>query len=79
MKRDPSPAVDKLLEYLQELGFQDLYLKTAGSPLAAESEEVGSELSELAAVAATCEQCDLSVGRNSVVFGTGSPKITTRI
>lgn len=65
-----SPAASELLDYFLDLGFEDLYLESEeglGAPAATE------RLEDVAAEAACCERCDLSKGRNSVVFGSGSP------
>jgi len=65
-----SPAASELLDYLQDLGFEDLYLRS-GEPSVAERAD--ERLEDVAAEATRCERCDLSKGRNSVVFGAGSP------
>lgn len=70
MKPALSPAASELLSYLQDLGFEDLYL-ASGGPEAAEP--VDLRLEDVAAEAAHCQRCDLSNGRKSVVFGSGSP------
>lgn len=74
MKRDLSPAIGELLEYLHELGFQDLYLESqesaAGSTKVANS---GESLDAVASEASGCTGCRLHEGRRSVVFGSGNP------
>lgn len=66
MKLDLSPAASELLDYLQDLGFRDLYLRPGDTG--------GTVLSDLAAEASGCVRCELSASRNSVVFGSGSPQ-----
>lgn len=75
MKERLSPALGELLEYLQGLGFEDLYL----GPTASEAEAVtqhaaGESLEELARRAASCRECRLHEGRQAVVFGSGDPQ-----
>ncbi len=77
---DPPDRLVGVLDYLRDLGFEDLYRPTngAGSSEAAVEPEVGGEerataLEALSASAAGCEQCKLHEGRNSVVFGVGNP------
>ncbi len=70
-----SAPLAEALEYLMDLGFTDLYL---GSEAAAAVDVEASssnpaELKALAAEAAGCTACRLNEGRQSVVFGTGSP------
>jgi uracil-DNA glycosylase family 4 len=75
VKRDLSPAAGELLEYLRDLGFHDLYLN--GDPQAGprpEGETSGGEtLAVVESEARECRNCKLHEGRNSVVFGSGSP------
>lgn len=70
MKLTLSPATSELLDYLHDLGFEDLYLRTGGPAVV---EHASEGLEDVAAEAAQCQRCDLSKGRKSVVFGTGSP------
>jgi len=72
VKRDLSPATSELLDYLQDLGFRDLYLSEDAPNGGLEGEIKGSDLAEIEAEALSCVRCGLSEGRNSVVFGTGS-------
>jgi uracil-DNA glycosylase family 4 len=79
--------VDSLLEYLQEIGFEDLYLAqrpTKSPPFQSarqavpdqrseSSEERAARLAELAENSHTCSRCRLSQGRQTVVFGSGDP------
>ncbi len=81
------PLVDDLLEYLQEIGFEELYLPQgtslagASRPQEQASLEVHSEnaedrksrLAELARESQTCSLCNLSQRRQKVVFGSGDP------
>ena len=67
MKRTLSPATSELLGYLQDLGYQDLYLQVAAPAANADLEALAQEASQ-------CSQCGLSGGRQTVVFGTGSPQ-----
>lgn len=75
MKRDLSPATSEVLDYLQDLGFQDLYLGSVGSSTGVNpnASDDGADLAALQAEATECEQCVLSAGRQTVVFGSGSP------
>lgn len=61
---DPAARV---LDYLSDLGFRDLYL---GSPPASAAQEA---LEALAEEAAGCRRCRLAEGRTQVVFASGSP------
>ena len=77
MKPELSPEASQLLEYLQGLGYQDLYLWS--SPMdeprpddPPSTDERAAELRLVAERAGRCELCQLSVGRKSVVFGTGN-------
>lgn len=74
MKRDLSPATGELLDYLHDLGFQDLYLRSGRSSTTGEAEPGGSGLSDVESEASGCVRCGLSEGRNVVVFGSGSPR-----
>lgn len=80
--------MDDLLDYLQEIGFEDLYLPRTGDPSKSCSwtqqeaaSPVGSRSAEerrdcLAALeveSRDCLLCDLSEGRQRVVFGSGDP------
>jgi len=80
--------VNELLEYLQEIGFEDLYLPRAASDLATEdkaAERVASPPRSEGAVerqarlvgleeeARDCQLCNLCQGRQKVVFGSGDP------
>ena len=74
MKRELSPAQGDLLEYLQDLGFQDLYLEDRSATDDATPSASGdtSSLEAVAAEANVCTACRLHQGRNSVVFGSGN-------
>ena len=77
MKPELSPEASQLLEYLQGLGYQDLYLRSsaAGEPRSNGLTAAGAraaELRSLAERAAGCEICPLSTDRKKVVFGTGN-------
>ena len=80
--------MDELLEYLQEIGFEDLYLPRARGPAESSSrahpgaagsvtskspEERQGCLAELDMEPRDCTLCDLSRGRQKVVFGGGDP------
>lgn len=79
--------MDELLEYLQEIGFEDLYLPQApassdhpNTPVQAgdvgsskSREERAQRLLSLEKEARGCELCRLSQGRQKVVFGSGNP------
>jgi len=80
--------VDELLDYLQEIGFEDLYLpRSRGSSgnSSRTQQDVASPVSSrspnerkgcLAAIeveSRDCLLCDLSQGRQRVVFGSGDP------
>jgi DNA polymerase len=81
------PPVDDLLEYLQEIGFEELYLpqetSQAGASRPQEQASLGinsknaedrkSRLAELARESQTCTLCNLSQRRQNVVFGSGDP------
>jgi DNA polymerase len=84
-KRLP-PAVADRLAYLLEIGFSELSLKDDGSPESqwadgrTEAGERGASASsgnkrlrEVEQEASECELCELSSGRNRVVFGSGNP------
>lgn len=72
MKPNLSPATGEVLEYLKDLGFEDLYLQADKGSSARDSKPSAAGLSELEKVALECRRCALSEGRSSVVFGTGS-------
>ena len=80
--------MNELLEYLQEIGFEDLYLpRTASNPAkegkAAERAaspprwestlERQARLIQLEEEARDCQLCNLCQGRQKVVFGSGDP------
>jgi len=81
------PPVDDLLEYLQEIGFEELYLPQGTSQAGASrpqeqaslkvhsknAEDRKSRLAELARESQTCSLCNLSQRRQKVVFGSGDP------
>ena len=81
MKPALSPEASRLLDYLREIGYGDLYLrdnepKRDGDSLRGPEGSATARreaLAELASTAAVCTQCQLSQGRKSVVFGTGNP------
>ncbi len=76
-----SPAAAELLDYLRELGWEELALAGGdGGEAAPEEAAAGASpasragaLEELAAAAATCTRCRLAEGRRTVVFGSGHP------
>ena len=74
VKPDLSPATGSLLEYLQDLGFEDLYLQSESSGEGIGVTDSSAALEALELEASTCERCGLSQGRQSVVFGSGSPR-----
>ena len=80
--------MDDLLDYLQEIGFEDLYLRqarstsesgsrarqqAAGPGSAKGREERERCLAELEMESRDCMLCGLSRGRQRVVFGSGDP------
>jgi DNA polymerase len=79
--------VDELLEYLQEIGFEDLYLAPdRGAVRAEDARQQGSEatvsasreerrrcLEALEIESRDCTLCSLSQQRQKVVFGSGDP------
>lgn len=78
MKRTLSPATSELLEYLQGIGYGEVYLGDSSSPdslqeSSSSSQEKAAALLELSNTASVCELCELSLGRQSVVFGSGDP------
>ena len=78
MTTPTSPPVAELLDYLQAIGYEEIYLPPAlaASAAAAQpcSDQGGAEeLAVVAAEAAGCEACPLSRTRKSVVFGVGDP------
>jgi len=75
----PDEPLGEALSYLRELGYEDLYLSPTGDAAAvSEVSELpaasGREvrLAEVEAEALVCEQCELSGGRKTVVFGSGN-------
>jgi len=72
VKRYLSPATSELLDYLQDLGFGDLYLQTAPTSVVGPADGSGTNLADLEVEAQGCVNCALSEGRGSVVFGSGS-------
>ena len=72
-KPDLSAATGSLLEYLRDLGFEDLYLRTEASEGDSDPGSSAAALESLENDARRCERCALSQGRQSVVFGTGAP------
>lgn len=75
MNRDSSPAIAELLEYLQGLGYRDLYLdaESPADELCQATASAGS-LAGLSAEANACTACALHESRHSVVFGSGNPQ-----
>lgn len=75
MNRDSSPAIAELLEYLQGLGYRDLYLdaESPADELCRATNPAGS-LADLSAEANACTACALHESRHSVVFGSGNPQ-----
>ncbi len=74
MKRNLSPASGEVLQYLQDLGFQDLYLDSAeGIVEAADVRNGEHSLEAVAERAGICSDCRLHKTRNAVVFGSGNP------
>ena len=74
MKPIASSATLEILEYLQEIGYPDLYVRGSSGPREELSKTSSVDLSELERAAGSCERCGLSATRKSVVFGTGSLK-----
>lgn len=77
MKPELSPEASQLLDYLQGIGFEDLYLEVPAASGTSTQLEPSVEtralgLSALAEQASRCQSCQLSKGRQSVVFGSGS-------
>ena len=85
MRSGPSPAVSELLDYLADLGYEELRLTDAviaakppptASPAPRPTRESPNDAAEAlaaqAAAAATCSRCRLAEGRRTVVFGMGS-------
>lgn len=80
MTRTTPAELDDLLDYLRDLGFEDLYLPREGAATPEGSsvdESVAGErrdlLARLETKASSCVACELSQGRNQVVFGAGDP------
>ena len=81
MTRSFSPLFAGALDYLRELGYEELYrpvrrgefAASGDSATAPPAEERASALAALEGRAATCTQCGLSEGRSKVVFGSGDP------
>jgi uracil-DNA glycosylase family 4 len=82
--RNLSPRLAEVLDYLNELGYRDLYLGDAGAATVSgsdASEELpgpdpharARRLAEVETVAGGCTECRLAEGRRSVVFGSGNP------
>jgi DNA polymerase len=77
--RDLAPPVAEALDYLADLGFEDLVRRQPGdqeSSIEPPEESAAGRAAELASVAAeasTCTRCRLSRQRKKVVFGTGNP------
>ena len=84
MGRTPDNGLLDVLGYLKDLGFEDLYLSSEG--MVGESARSGAGkiddgtaseraglLDQLREKALACTDCDLSEGRNMVVFGSGNP------
>ena len=80
--------MNELLEYLQEIGFEDLYLpraasdsailgkaaeRTASAPRSEGALERQARLDRLEEEARNCQLCNLCQGRQKVVFGSGDP------
>ena len=63
-----SPALAPLLDYLEGIGYGDLYVRRA--PVA---DDRLARLAEIGAEAAVCTRCQLAQGRHTVVFGSGDP------
>ena len=75
MKRDLLPANGEILQYLQDLGFQDLYLESLeGTVDAADIRDGESSLEAVGKRASVCSACRLHKTRSSVVFGSGNPE-----
>ena len=72
MKANLSPPVAELLDYLQGIGYGDVYLG-GGEESSATAAERRAELATVEKEALGCEACRLTQGRNRVVFGTGDP------
>jgi len=67
-----SSATSEVLDYLRDIGFSDLYLGSPAPGGIADGTPTSGNLSEIEAQALACKRCELSVTRNSVVFGVGS-------
>lgn len=79
MRPDLSLEASLLLEYLNGIGYDDLYLRRPETEVDSSqgheaSERDADRLDEVARRAAGCELCDLSQGRRTVVFGSGDPQ-----
>lgn len=72
MKPDLSPAATELLDYLQDLGFRDLYLSGGAPDRESKGAGRGHDLAAIEAESRGCVRCELSAARKSVVFGAGS-------
>lgn len=82
MTKSLSPAIVSLLEYLREVGYEDLYLSDVDEGPTATEESPGrrgeavprrERLQALQVEASSCTRCVLHETRKSVVFGTGDP------
>ncbi len=80
----PPPALAGVLDYLREIGYEEMYRPAegdaapapAGEPAAPRGESAarrGERLGEVEARAAGCTACKLHEKRNKVVFGVGNP------
>ncbi len=79
-----SRSLADALEYLRDLGYEDLSARVLEAPSsvssesvrkapAADAEERAKALAEVGKEARSCTECRLSKGRNRVVFGSGNP------
>ncbi len=89
MSGRPSPPLADLLEYLEDVGYGELYRRSpapaenpaspAGlfdrdrAPAPGDAAERASLLAAVGAEAAGCTRCRLAQGRQTVVFGSGNP------
>ncbi len=74
------PEIGPLLEYLQDIGYGDVYVRRvpagmagAVGPGADDRAARLARLEAIAAEAAVCTRCRLAQGRKKVVFGSGDP------
>jgi uracil-DNA glycosylase len=81
-RRQVPAELGPLLDYLQDLGHGEVYLRAFESQSSAvlpvtpsgDAGQLPAALQALAADAAACTRCRLAQGRKTVVFGTGDPQ-----